>query len=321
MLRTLLILILPLLVSCKDATIDLQQASPSDEDPSPVVVAYLPDYRVDAIDVDSAWIDPVTDLIYFSLAVPEGGVFNADMIRRDHLQKIKKLQKQKDCRLLLCIGGWGRSDGFDTVAAHPNQRAKMIESLATLCKELGFDGVDYDWEHPQNQDQIDQYALLIKQTASHFAKHGLMVTVAQASWQDLGHQAYDALDRVHLMSYDQAYPQATLEHARQEVDRLIQWGCPPRKIALGIPFYGRDKNRAVRSYAELAASTDLDPATDIHDGFAFNGPTTVGLKTDYALDRGLAGVMIWEFALDDPQNHTLLRAVTNQIDVAISNTE
>lgn len=281
----------------------------AEEPHAPVVVAYLPDYRIDGVDVDAFWLKPVTDLIYFSLTVPDNGVFEADAIDPQHLEKLKTLQQKSDSRLLLCIGGWGRSDGFAAVAADPAKRSAMIDSLAALCQTHGFDGIDYDWEHPENQEQLRHYALLIEETATHFADQGLLVTVAQAGWQDLTSQAYDALDRVHLMSYDHDYPHATLEKSKQDVERLINWGCPPGKIALGIPFYGRNHDRRARTYADLANHADLDPAADRHDGFAFNGPATVGLKTEYALERGLAGVMVWEITQDHQKDQTLLRAI------------
>lgn len=321
MTQIMFMLLLLLGAGCQANPIDLDEVPPPDQLREPVVAAYLPDYRMNAIDPDALWIEPVTDLIYFGLVMPEDGVFKADAINPEHLQTIKTLQRRSGCRLLLCIGGWGRSDGFSKVAADPTQRAKMIESLATLCQELGFDGIDYDWEHPQGQEQLDHYALLIEQTAIHFAEHNLLVSVAQASWQNLGRRAYDSVDRVHLMSYDQDHPHATPEQSKQEVERLIEWGCPPGKIALGIPFYGRNQNRVPRSYAALADQADLDPATDLHEGYAFNGPETVGLKTNYALERGLAGVMIWEVTLDHPKEQTLLRAIAKQLDANTKTTE
>lgn len=298
-----------------------QSAAPHEDMQAPVIVAYLPDYRLGTIDADVIWLEPVTDLIYFSLAVPEDGVFGADPFNPEHLLKLKALQRRHGCRLLLCIGGWGRSDGFAPVAADPAQRTAMIESLRKLCLTHGFDGIDYDWEHPKDDEQIRHYALLLEQTAADFDKHNLFVTVAQAGWQDLTQRAYDCVDRVHLMSYDHAFPHATLEQSVKDVERLVEWGCPPGKIALGIPFYGRNLNGETRSYAAISHHAGLAPSDDQHAGYAFNGPVTVGLKAQYALEHRLAGVMIWELTQDHPHNHTLLRAISNQLTAKATGSE
>jgi len=284
------------------------QVQPTSHEPL-AVVAYLPDYRMAGLTLDEEWLKSVTDLIYFSLQVPPDGAIPLDAINEQHVAKLAEIKEKLGCRLLLCLGGWERSEGFDQVARDPALRDALIRSLVALCQAHGFDGVDYDWEHPSNQQELDDYAALIEDTAAAFAEHNLMVTVAQGGWQDIGERAYNALDRVHLMCYDQDFPQATMAHAREEVARLVEWGCPPQKIALGIPFYGRNAQREARSYVELIGDSQVDPDSDEIDGYAFNGPNTVAAKTNFAIDQNLAGVMIWELAQDAPDDRSLLRVI------------
>ncbi|MFI4860942.1 MAG: glycoside hydrolase family 18 protein [Phycisphaerales bacterium JB063] len=286
-----------------------EQASPS----PPVVVGYLPDYRIAGVDAETYDLGPVTDLIYFGLTVPAEGTLPIDAVPAEHLARLARLKERFGCRVLLCLGGWERSRDFAQVAADPDRRAALIASLVVLCQSHGFDGVDYDWEHPSGEVQRADYARLIEQTAAGFAEHRLLVTVAQAGWQDLGPSAYAAADRIHLMCYDHAYPHATLEHARDEVARLVGWGCPPGKIALGIPFYGRNAERAARSYAQLVEGQTPAPETDELAGYAFNGPDTVTAKMQLALEHGLAGVMVWELALDAPGDASLLKVIAQAL--------
>lgn len=275
----------------------------------PVVVAYLPNYRMAAVDPDTVELEPVTDLIYFGLSVPEEGVLALDAVPADHQRRLARIKERFGCRVLLCLGGWERSQHFAQVAHDPVRRAALVASLVELCLTHGFEGVDFDWEHPHGEREIADFALLVEETAAGFAERGLIVTFAQAGWQSLGPRVYAAADRVHLMSYDQQHPQATMAHVREEVARLIERECPAEKIALGIPFYGRNPDRAAMTYANLIQGREPAPDNDEIDGYAFNGPDTVAEKTRYALEGGLAGVMVWELTQDAPGGRSLLAAI------------
>lgn len=276
---------------------------------APVVVAYLPDYRLDAKQTGELWVGPVTDLIYFSVEIPEAGVIAADAVSDERLKRLKAMQAGSGRRLLLCVGGWSRSDGFAAATAGQAKRRALIDSLLKLCKQHGFDGVDYDWEFPDKGEQSRAYSALLIETAERFREAGLLVTVAQHGAQDLGRRAYQAIDRVHLMCYDQGFPHATMDHARQEVRQLIGRGCPPEKIALGVPFYGRNKARRALPYARLVQGKDVPATANEIDGYAFNGPGLVRRKARFAVEQGLAGVMVWELTQDEPTRQPLLRAV------------
>ena len=48
-------------------------------------------------------------------------------------------------------------------------------------------------------------------------------------------------------------------------------------------------------------------------GLYFNNTETLRRKTRYALEEGLAGVMIWELSMDTRDETSLLKAVTDEI--------
>ena len=277
-------------------------------EPQFAVVGYLPEYRVESIDAER--LRAVTDLVYFGLVPSADGELPSPPVKPDVLRKLHEFKRAADCRLLICVGGAGRSAGFARLATNDAARRRFINSLLAACRSHGFDGVDYDWEHPQDAAETAAYVRLLAETRAAFQKPQLLVTVAQAAWQDLGKPAYAAVDRVHLMSYDHDFPQATLEKSKADVDRLIRWGCPPEKIVLGVPFYGRNRRRRARTYRELISTRR--PAADLDqlDGYAFNGRTTIQAKIDLALDRRLGGLMIWELGQDAVnKEQSLLRAI------------
>ena len=262
----------------------------------PLIVGYLPDYRIES------WTAPekgtLTDVIYFGIEPSEGGVLPEQSVPVAHIEKVEVIKKALDVRLLLCVGGWGRSEHFPAIAADEEARKNFIAGLLAFCEKNGFDGVDYDWEHPENEAQMADYVRLLEDTRAAFKPSGLLVTIALASWQDIGTAGYAAVNRVHLMSYDHPFPQATMAQSAADVEKLLANGCPPEKVVLGIPFYGRNEKREARSYAELTAGKTVAPDVDEIDGFAFNGVDTVKAKWDYVKRKKLGGLMVWELAHD-----------------------
>ncbi|MEM9160172.1 MAG: glycoside hydrolase family 18 protein [Verrucomicrobiota bacterium] len=288
--------------------ITIASCSPQPETTEFAVIGYLPHYRMDS--VLPTQIQGLTHLIYFSIDPPADGIIAEPIANREHLAKLSSLRESVGCKLLLCVGGWGKSDGFPQLAADAQARNRFIETLTEFCETHEFDGVDYDWEHPKDAREMELYRQLVADTKTQFTPLNLEVTIAQASWQDLGKDIYGLVDRIHFMSYDHEYPQATYEQTKADLENLIAWGCPPEKIALGLPFYGRNEKREARTYADLIADQETGSETDIIEGYAHNGPATIQAKTQLAQDQNLAGVMIWEIAQDSREKETsLLQAI------------
>jgi chitinase len=119
-------------------------------------------------------------------------------------------------------------------------------------------------------------------------------------------------------------------------------GVPSDKIVLGVPFYGRyftvtsDANGGL--YQPYTSTGLVDYKTlvgpdwignsDFHEGWdpivqspylwnpttktwvSFEDARSIGVRSRFARDNGLAGMMMWEVGLDDPQ-HSLLTAMSS----------
>ncbi|NIA16278.1 MAG: hypothetical protein GWP08_19630 [Nitrospiraceae bacterium] len=278
-----------------------------------VVAGYLPERSVESADPEAGRY--VTDVLLFSIEPEASGALNTSRVTPEHIARIQAMRAAYGTRLLICLGGWGRSTGFGPMATDVDTRRLFIANLTRYCLENGFDGADYDWEFPKNEEERDAYSRLIVETKQAFEPHGLLVTAALNKWQALDADAYAALDRIHVMAYDMGVRHATPRASQEAAQRFIREGVPRAKVCLGVPFYGRriDKREIAATYANILREFSPDPGADEAGGYYFNGVATIRLKTRYAIDQRLNGIMIWELGQDTHDDTSLLRAIYDEV--------
>ena len=287
----------------------------TDAKPKFHIIGYLPDYRVAAFDLDVA--RRLTDLVYFSAQVDPAGGLKLGGSAAEHIQKLREIKAKDHVALSLCVGGWNRSTGFAELAVSPQARSNFAATLVKFCLDNKFDGVDLDWEHPTNESENRDYATLLAEVRNAFAPHRLKLTIALAGWQGLPPDAFQSVDRVHLMAYDAEGKHATYEFAEAEVARMMKRGVPAEKICLGLPFYGRGMKDRARELAYAQIVKQFQPRPDVDEVIEvdvyFNGMATIERKTEFALSKKLAGVMIWEIGQDINDERSLLRSVKRAV--------
>jgi GH18 family chitinase len=276
-----------------------------------IVAGYLPSYRFESFDFRRASM--LTDVILFSLAPNADGSLDLDNLPPDALRSARRKLAGEDCRVLVTIGGWGKSTAFGKVTADERLRTRLVRNLAQLCDQEKLDGVDVDWEHPRDDKQREQLGQFLAELKKSLQPKKRLVTIAAAPWEKLNSATIAAVDRVHLMAYDNGGRHSTPEYAEDGIERMLKQGVPAEKLCLGIPFYGRPYEGEFgkgRMYSDIAARHKLSPQADEVDGIYFNGPATVAEKVALAEQRKLAGVMIWEIGQDVPGGErSLLRAI------------
>jgi len=280
------------------------------------VAAYLPEWRYDSTNYERI-CQVVTHLIFFSLEVLHDGRLSAlDRLPRKSLRD----EARPHChKMLICVGGNGRSAGFSGAVSTRKTRRTFIAGLLALCEKTGLDGVDFNWEYPgyrfgqgyQADDAVtrDYHGLeaLLKETAEAFRPSGRLVTIAyypdRRQETMLARMAHYT-DAMHMMAYDQAGRHSTYEFARDAAAQAAEL-LPPSKITLGVPFYGRSTSTGEwRSYEDLLKAPEFPDGpsqsrdTDETQGFYYNGPATIARKTRLAASLGLQGIMIWEVGQD-----------------------
>jgi chitinase len=74
-------------------------------------------------------------------------------------------------KVLLSIGGWTYSPRFHPVVVSPERRAKFVESAIRLLEDYGLDGLDVDYEYPQNEEHARGYVELLRELRHALDEH------------------------------------------------------------------------------------------------------------------------------------------------------
>lgn len=179
-------------------------------------------------------------------------------------------RRNRNLKLLLSIGGWTYSANFKNPASTPQGRAAFARSSLDLLKNLGFDGIDIDWEYPQDPAEASHLVQLLAavrhELDAYAQKLGgpqrFELTVAcpagAQNYQKMDIRAMDKLlDFWNLMAYGYAgswdsvsghqanlfpsrdNPRCTPFSTAAAVDYYVSQGVAPSKIVLGMPLYGR----------------------------------------------------------------------------------
>lgn len=277
-------------------------------------------------------------------------------------KKMTSLKSQyPGLKVTLAIGGWNEgSQKYSDLAASPSKRKTFVESVVVFLKKFNFDGLDLDWEYPGKRkgkpEDKTNFITLIKELRTEMDKNGWILTAALGAAKDTIDTGYDLpalnkyLDFLHLMCYDyhgswdlkvganaplmstQINDYLTVEYS---VKYLLENGVSPKKLVLGLPFYGRTFILKELGSNETESAGFQGPFTK-EDGFygyneicyelkennalweqwwdegtktafaknekkviSFDNGRSLKEKVKLAASYGLAGVMIWSIDTDD----------------------
>ncbi|RVE46557.1 hypothetical protein evm_008792 [Chilo suppressalis] len=182
-------------------------------------------------------------------------------------------RKNPALKTLLAVGGWNEGSAkFSRMAASPTLRRNFINSAILMMNKHGFNGLDISWlypnqrQSPNNQADVDNFSVLLKELRVYFDERGLLLTVAVSGAQESASKSYDVaslvqyVHLVNLMAHDlhgpwdpftghnaalrkgddvaESVPREILLTVDVAVQYWLSKGCPPEKLVLGVPFFG-----------------------------------------------------------------------------------
>ncbi|RYO95291.1 hypothetical protein DL766_002277 [Monosporascus sp. MC13-8B] len=176
-------------------------------------------------------------------------------------------QRHRNLKTLLSIGGWAYSPKFAPVAATETGRQAFARSAVKLVTDWGFDGIDVDWEFPDNDKDKENFVKLLeacrvafdRYSHLHRLRYRFQITVASpASAHNYRHMDLAEMNRYvdswHLMAYDYAgnwsvtsshqanvfaNKNITALNTHDAISHYESQGISPHKILMGLPLYGR----------------------------------------------------------------------------------
>ena len=351
-----------------------------------MVVAYVAGYR----DFDFTTIDVsgITHINYAFGNIRDGeAVFDTTKIDGKNLTPkdiyaLNSLKsKNPDLKVLVSVGGWSWSKGFSDAALTAESRLKFAKSCAVFVEKYNLDGIDLDWEYPNQigagnvhrPEDVQNFTFTLKAVREQldlFAKKegkGKHYLLAIATGADQAYVKNTELNEIHkyidflnIMTYDfynglhkvtghhsnyqpSAKPEMDMNSVINAVDMHLKAGFPAEQINLGIPFYGRiwegvkaDNDEVLFKDAETVGM-GID-YVNFYENINANGfkrfwdedakapylwnaeekifisyedEESIQYKIEYLKQKGLAGVMFWEFSADHEK--TLLNAVIENI--------
>ncbi|KAH8299837.1 hypothetical protein KR044_006718, partial [Drosophila immigrans] len=232
-------------------------------------------------------IDPhlCTHISYTFFGISESGEFKSldpwlDL--DDGLGFISKTialkQVNPKLKVLAVVGGWNEgSQKYSAMAADAAKRSTFISSTLAFIQRYGFDGLDLDWEYPNQRGGGPQdkqnFVTLLREIKEAFVPHNLELSIAVGASEATASLSYDIpaisqhLSFINVMTYGfhmafEGYLglNAPLPEVTQAIDYWIQQGAPPEKLVLGIGFYGHTYQLADNSRTSPGSPSKGDGA-------------------------------------------------------------
>ena len=280
------------------------------------------DYIQDINSLHSEDFDIITDVIVFGTATfdNEGKVYVNEQSLEKALYNLREIIGERDIHMTLNIlGPGGHTDSTvweDQMEAQSDEHNKAFASgvlednIIAVLDKYDLDGIHFDYEHPLSTKAWTKFNKFLVSMGKKLGERSL--GVALCSWNlKLSTNALKYVDTVEVMLYDifdAEGKHATTETMKENCKQIGLSGIPYEKVNIGLPFYSRPTDWGAYWYAYNGCIDGIDENgyyvdENIGKTFWFNTPDVIAEKTDFAINSGYGGVMIWHYSCDLPSTN------------------
>lgn len=282
--------------------------------------------------IDASHFEDITDVILISIANfnTEGEIVLSQNFETV-LSNLKAAMEGSGANLYLNIIGPGyrtNSSDWNEQMIDQSKYHNMAFRSGNLEKNIkdtlikyGFDGIFFDYEYPVTKEDwavFDEFLISLDSYLGDDFKIGCAIS----AWHTMQSKAsIRVTDLVEVMAYDMWEndgTHASLRNAKQCIRQMLLEGYKKEQLDMGVPFYARPTNHGAYWYGYSGWYDKLDEkgfCLDEGTGltFSFNTYDMVYEKTQWAINRGLGGVMVWHYACDIPKSNpeSLFNAMAN----------
>ncbi|XP_066142838.1 chitotriosidase-1-like isoform X2 [Euwallacea fornicatus] len=205
----------------------------------------------------------LTHLYYAFLDVNDDASLTIQREKQGFVPRLLALkQENPDLKLLFSVVN--KNGSFAKVIASADLREKFVKNAYDMVTKQKYDGIDFDWEFPQDADK-ENFVSLLKEVSTEFKKNGYLVTAAVRAIPIYDNSGYNVpeivkyLDVINVMTYDYygSWSNVTGENSplysssldgnyekkylniNASMNNWVNAGASKSLLAMGIPFYGR----------------------------------------------------------------------------------
>jgi chitinase len=260
-------------------------------------------------------------------------------------------------KILLSLGGWGWDKQFTAMVSKQEAEDRYVKSVLGIVDDYDYDGIDLDWEYPDTKEKVAGFDRLSRRFRTELdalekkKNRHLFQTMAAAAnpgtlkWLS-NKLLLDTMDWVNVMTYDYAgawsafagHHSPLFASSKQpgkaystelSMKYLVDRGMPAKRLAVGLPLYGKgfaaaepyaatkkaakgqgagggnflniDKLIKEKGWTRKWDDETKNPWAIAPDGSAvigYDDAESLGLRTEWAMKQGFRGVFLWQIGGD-----------------------
>lgn len=229
------------------------------------------------------------------------------------VKTIVKEAKKNNVKLTIGINGMGKKEKIFNALVKNDKHDVFAQNIKDFCLKYKIDGVDVDYEHPGNENDVVYLKKIFMALSTNLKPHGIHISGAFGIQRKYGRiflkENHNLLDQINVMCY--VKPAAWFE---KELNLLhTELGIPKHKIYGGVGFYGKDKKNKVNIvYRDLIKLTPVNNTEDIFtipnpskpkqtlNLLYHNSEKSLSKKVEFIRNNEFGGIMVWELSNDVP---------------------